>query len=628
MNDFSVRGLERHGGRPLGAAVSKLSCALIAALTAAACLRSSDAAAPSTATPSEAAAVQSVTGDLLSGKSVAALSLSGQTGRVRLSEVDVTGQPFDKALRAEVVEPSGREWDVQISAKTSTPVAAGDVLLATFYVRATTSREESGEARTEFVFELAREPWTKSVQYPVRAGREWRKFNVPFVSTGSYEAGTAQLIFRLGYTPQSIEIGGLSVENFGKQKQLGELPVTRLTYPGMEPDAPWRQAAHERIEKHRKAELKIDVRGAGRPITNAEVRVRLLRHSFGFGTAVPAGAITSAGNEQFKRHLTELFNVATLENDLKWQALAGEFGPDFSLERAQAGADWLRERGLALRGHVLVWPGFRNLPKQVKALQGDPQRLRAMVEDHVKSLATALRGKVAHWDVVNEPFDNHDLLDILGPDVMAEWFVAARAADPAAKLFINDYQILSGGGGTTAHRDHYDRTIERLIQLKAPLDGIGMQGHFGSALTGPEDMLKILDRFARFGKSLWITEYDVVMDDEALAGQFTRDCYTTLFSHPSVDGIVMWGFWDGTHWKNNAPLFRRDWSEKPAARAYRELVFGRFHTDETGKTDSAGKYSTRGFLGEYEVSVSHSGQRKTVKASLPSGGASLAVAID
>jgi hypothetical protein len=91
---------------------------------------------------------------------------------------------------------------------------------------------------------------------------------------------------------------------------------------------------------------------------------------------------------------------------------------------------------------------------------------------------------------------------------------------------------------------------------------------------------------------------------------------------------VMWGFWDGAHWKNNAPLFRRDWSEKPAAKAYRELVLGRFRTDVKGKTDAAGKYATRGFLGDYELSVTRAGKTKTVKAQLLPAGSSLAVVLD
>ncbi|HYP87796.1 MAG TPA: endo-1,4-beta-xylanase, partial [Polyangiaceae bacterium] len=185
-----------------------------------------------------------------------------------------------------------------------------------------------------------------------------------------------------------------------------------------------------------------------------------------------------------------------------------------------------------------------------------------------------------------------------------------------------------GGPGATPHRDNYERVIKLLVDKGAPFDGIGMQGHFGSALTGPEDVLKLLDRYAKFGKQIWITEYDIDIDDEALAAQFTSDFYTTLFSHPAVGGIVMWGFWDGAHWHKNAPLYRQDWSLKPAGQAYRDLVLGKFRTSEGGPTDASGTFKRRAFLGSYEVTVTAAGQSKTVPFVLRAGGPALSVSLD
>lgn len=567
---------------------------------------------------------------VLGSKGLAELALHGEAKRVAVSSVKVEGQPFSEALRVEIREKSINPWDVQLQARTNGAVEKGDVLLATFYFRTDWAPVESGEGQTEFVFELAKDPWTKSTSYPVRAARQWKKFHVPFVAEASYAPGEAQMIFRLGYEPQKIELGGLTVQNFGTKVALASLPTTKLEYPGMEPDAPWRLAAAGRIEKIRKAELRIGVKEkSGKPVPDAEVSIRLVRHAFGFGTCVPAHLVTGIeADEKFKSLVPELFNIATLENDLKWQPLAGDWGASYTIERAKAGVAWLRERGLDVRGHVLVWPGWKNLPKSLRDFEKDPARLRSEVTRHVRELAGTMRGSLAHWDVVNEPFDNHDLLDIVGPETMVDWFKETRSTDPAAKLFINDYAILSGGGGTSPHRDHYDATIAMLVQKGAAFDGIGMQGHFGNSLTGPEDMLKILDRFARFKKTIWVTEYDVVIDDPEVAGAFTRDFYTTLFSHPAVGGIVMWGFWDGSHWKNNAPLYAKDWSEKPAGRAYRDLVLGKWRTLASGKTDRYGVLATRGFLGDYEVSVSAGSRKKAARATLGPAGASVAVILD
>lgn len=567
--------------------------------------------------------------DLLGGKGVGAFALFGEKSRAELEPFTVEGQEFTDAVRAKVLERSTNVWDVQMTANNAAPVASGDVMLATFWFRTEWTPDESGEGKTEFVFELARDPWTKSVSHPVRNSREWKKFFVPFTAEEDYAAGEAQMIFRLGYDKQTIEIGGVSVENFGKQLALADLPTTSLGYPGMEPEAPWRQAAAERIDQHRKGDLTVRVVDAtGAPVPGADVHVQLDQHAFGFGTAVQAVRLAGDGEQTYKNKVTTYFNLATLENNLKWVALEGDWGPSFTLDRAKRAVDWLSSQGIPTRGHVLIWPGWKNLPKSLKALEDKPAELEQKVAEHIRSLATEMKGKLPVWDVLNEPFDNDDLMKILGKDVMVDWFKIAHEADPDAQLYINDYTILSGGGGTTPHRDHFEETIQFLLDNGAPLHGIGMQGHFGASLTGPEDLLKLLDRYAKFGKPITVTEFDIVVDNEEIAGQYVRDFYTTLFSHPAVNGVVMWGFWDRVHWKFNSVMFRKDWSLKPGGEAYIELTQKLWHTDETGKADATGQFATRGFLGEYVVEVNAGGKTKRVEATLLKDGSEVVVTLD
>jgi len=276
----------------------------------------------------------------------------------------------------------------------------------------------------------------------------------------------------------------------------------------------------------------------------------------------------------------------------------------------------------------LVWPGWGHLPKYLYQYKDDPAQLRKEVQRHIRELVSTMEGSLVHWDVVNEPFDNYDILDTLGLEVMVDWFKEARASQPSSKLFINDYGILSGGGGNTPHRDHYEKTIQMLVEKGAPLDGIGMQGHFDGLLTGPEHILAILDRYAKYGMPIWATEYDLEINDEEVCGEFTRDFYTTLFSHPSVEGIMMWGFWDGSHWKNNAVMYRQDWSLKPAGEAIRELLLKTWWTDAQGMTDGEGTFNTRGFLGDYVIEVSVSGKTNLTNAQLKAKGTEIMVVIN
>jgi len=110
---------------------------------------------------------------------IAALAESGKgVGGLELSLVAVEGQPFAMALRLKTLRRPRRVYDIQIRARNTAAVRKGDVLLATFWVRAVAP----AKAHTEFIFELGRQPYTKSAQHPVVAGRKWQRIGVPFVS--------------------------------------------------------------------------------------------------------------------------------------------------------------------------------------------------------------------------------------------------------------------------------------------------------------------------------------------------------------------------------------------------------------------------------------------------------------
>ena len=165
--------------------------------------------------------------DLLAGTGVGAFKLEGEVGKVDLAPIAVTGQPFAEAIRATIKEGSGHEWAVQLVAENSAPIEGGDAILATFFLR-TETPQNGGIGETEFVFELNGAPFPKSVQYPVQADGGWTKVQVRFKAARAYAAGEAHAIFRLGYDPQTIEIGGVKVESFRKQLAWWALPTTEV----------------------------------------------------------------------------------------------------------------------------------------------------------------------------------------------------------------------------------------------------------------------------------------------------------------------------------------------------------------------------------------------------------------
>ena len=206
------------------------------------------------------------------------------------------------------------------------------------------------------------------------------------------------------------------------------------------------------------------------------------------------------------------------------------------------------------------WPGWRN---SCIVTKDDLKQLRKQVNRHIRVFA--MEEDIVHWDVVNEPFDNHDILDILGS---VDWFQGGSRCtafrEALTSTAMESCQAAVGIRPTVITM----REPLMLLENGAPLDRIGMQAHFDKLLIGlSDDILAFLDRCAKYGLSIWATEYDLRVDDEEVCGMFTRDFYTALFSHPSVEGVVMWGFWDGAHWKDDGVMYRKDWSLKTSGEA-------------------------------------------------------------
>jgi GH35 family endo-1,4-beta-xylanase len=530
--------------------------------------------------------------------------------------IPVAGQSFSQALQAEISVIPPQKWDEHIRFSTTCALNKQDVLFVRFFARGHAQKEESGLARICVLIEKNGPPYTKELSQNIDLSREWKEYYVPVRLDNNYPERGALTGFDLGHRIQTVEIADFELLSFGTKVDIRSLPRMRVTYPGSEPNAPWRVEANKRIEQLRKGDLSVVVKdSAGKRLPNATVKVTQTRQAFGWGSAVTVRNILRQDNtgEQYRKIIAENFSRVVFENDLKWQSWDNPRHHADILKATQ----WLRDHNIEIRGHCLVWPSWKNTPRDLVTLKDDPAALRKRINEHITNEVATMSGKLVDWDVINEPYDNHDVMKILGNDEMIAWFKLARAYDPKANLYLNDYSILSAGGMDVRHQDHFEKTLRFLKDGGAPINGLGMQGHFGGAATPPERMLSILDRFAKLGLSISITEHDIDTEDEQFQADFTRDFLITTFSHPSVVAVLTWGFWEGSHWRPNAAYYRRDWSIKPAGQVWMDLVRKQWRTELEGKTDSTGRFATRGFLGDYTITVTHNGKTTTKTATLP-----------
>lgn len=537
----------------------------------------------------------------------------------RLTKVAVSGPGFTEAYELETTADLANPWEMQLIRGIPRAVSKDDVGFVRFYARMTKTMQETGGAFLSVYVQRGAPDWEKSLSREVFLTDQWQEYNLPFAYLQDYAANGSQLIFAAGYRRQTIQIAAVDAVYYGKTVAIGTLPLTRPTYVGQEPNAPWRAPAAARIEQYRKGDFAIEVVDAnGQPVSGAEVTVTMKKHAFEFGSALVMSRLVQDNEDSriYRRKVLELFNAASPENDLKAQPWQGEWGSGYAKEQTLRGLQWLKDHGIPTRGHVLVWPSWRNSPKSVTNLQNTrPNDIPQTILAHIADIVPATRDLLYEWDVENEPYDNHDIMDLFGNAIQAEWFKAARQHHPTARLVLNDYAN-DDFGRHTAKINHFTTNVNYIRSIGGPVTGIGLQAHMGASPTPPSSFIATLDHYAaNIGLPVRITEFDVNTDDEQLQADYTRDFYTAAFSHPSVIGVQMWGFWERQHWIAKAAMIRADWTEKPAAQAYRELLFSTWWTNVTGTSDGTGSYRGRGFHGDYEVIVKHNGQtvRRTMR---------------
>ena len=181
---------------------------------------------------------------------------------------------------------------------------------------------------------------------------------------------------------------------------------------------------------------------------------------------------------------TREFSSITPENAMKWPTVEPAQGlVDWTA--ADAVAAFAKANGQKLRGHNLIWPD--HLPAWVDNGRFSPAALRDLIESHVASEVARYNGAAYAWDVVNEPFDDAGhwrggvLYDALGADYVAIALRAARAADPQAKLYVNEYNVEHAG----AKFDALYQLVASLKRSGAPIDGVGLQAISSPAARPP-----------------------------------------------------------------------------------------------------------------------------------------------
>jgi len=256
---------------------------------------------------------------------------------------------------------------------------------------------------------------------------------------------------------------------------------------------------------------------------------------------------------------TLYWNQVTPENAGKWG----------SVERSRDVMDWTEldnayntaiNNGFLFKLHTLVWGNQQ--PEWISSLSAAEQKEE--VEEWIQ-LVCERYPETDFIDVVNEPLHAPpSYKDALGGNGLTGWnwvvwtFEKARQYCPNAKLFLNDYNVISNNAATNSYLQ-----IINLLESKGLLDGIGEQGHFLE--SAPLSTLQAnLDKLAATELPIHISEFDVNIADDTQQKNKYEELFAALWNNDAVEGITLWGYRQGQIWRENAYLIRSAGTLRPA----------------------------------------------------------------
>jgi len=328
---------------------------------------------------------------------------------------------------------------------------------------------------------------------------------------------------------------------------------------------------------------------------------------------------------------SQQFNMVTPGNEMKWDTTEPSNGT-FNFGPGDQIVSYAQANGEQVRCHNLVWQS--QLPSWVSSLPAS--QVQAAMETHITTEATHYKGDCYAWDVVNEPFNSDGsfvadpFYNAMGSGYIADALRTAHAADPNAKLYLNDYNI----EGENAKSNAMFSLAQSLLAQGVPLNGIGFESHFILGQV-PSDMQANMQRFANLGLDVAVTELDdriTLPATSANLQQQATDFSTVVKDCLGVSrcvGVTQWAVGDADSWvpgtfsgQGAATMFDQNYNPKPAFSAVQNTLAGSNSSNTVTVTNPGTQTGTAGTAASVQVHATDSASGQTLSYSatgLPAG---------
>jgi endo-1,4-beta-xylanase len=247
--------------------------------------------------------------------------------------------------------------------------------------------------------------------------------------------------------------------------------------------------------------IEAETTGAVEPTTPLKVKAGT---NFYVGAAVNSFNLTGGYNTTIKRE----FSSITAENEMK---MANIFrGPNnYNWTELDILLAYAAANGINVHGHALVW--HASIPTWLNTFSGTDAQFEQLIKDYITAVVDHCKGKVKSWDVVNEAvkdgggYRNSIFQQRMGADYITKCFQWARAADPNALLFYNDYNT----SFDISKQNEVFALVDVLKGAGNIIDGVGMQMHITYNSPTKAQLTTDTNRIVGKGLKVHYSELDI-----------------------------------------------------------------------------------------------------------------------
>ena len=241
-----------------------------------------------------------------------------------------------------------------------------------------------------------------------------------------------------------------------------------------------------------------------------------------------------------------------------------------------------------------------NLSVFIPASGYSPTLVNTAMQNWISAMVSRNVGKVKAWDVVNEAFEENGNLrsgtssndvfywaPVLGRAYISSAFRYANTADPAALLFLNDYNLES----SSQKLDSFVAMVNELKLQSVPIHGVATQMHI-SINTPGSGIDNMFIKLAATGLKVHVSELDIrinptntspfaatddLLNQQAAKYKYVVDSYNNNVPAAQRYGITVWNLTDADSWivtslgRTDFPtLFNSGYQKKPAYTSFKQ----------------------------------------------------------